>query len=325
MRLALCAVCVFLGAVVFAVPNMTRRELLFAVPIPPGFRYSAAGRRALWTFRALLLAAVVVGIGVLLLSPDSVLNISAAIVPIAIPLAGGIGFWWQHRRLAGAAVQFATPRETELTSVPEKLPRFTWLLAGPFAILAMAAEVLYYHWTSIPARFAMHFDALGQPNLWADRTTRGVYGPLLFGTELCTWFLVMALAGWYGSRRSHSRTIMLGGMIAIEYFVGLLFALIALQPLLHMPAWVILLLPMTILIPLIIVMANKMSEPEDPMDSTPNECWKAGIFYYNPNDAALFVEKRDGIGFAFNFANRLSWLLLFGMALVLASAPFVVG
>jgi uncharacterized membrane protein len=80
---------------------------------------------------------------------------------------------------------------------------------------------------------------------------------------------------------------------------------------------------MAILIPLILVVTKKMGEPGDQMEATPNECWKGAIFYYNPNDAALFVEKRDGWGYTFNFANSWSWVLLLGLVLVIASAPFV--
>jgi uncharacterized membrane protein len=35
------------------------------------------------------------------------------------------------------------------------------------------------------------------------------------------------------------------------------------------------------------------------------------------------VEKREGLGYTFNFANPWSWALLLGLALVVASAPFV--
>jgi len=32
---------------------------------------------------------------------------------------------------------------------------------------------------------------------------------------------------------------------------------------------------------------------EAPGDGTPDSCWKLGLFYYNPDDSALFVEKRS--------------------------------
>jgi uncharacterized membrane protein len=112
-------------------------------------------------------------------------------------------------------------------------------------------------------------------------------------------------------------------MIGIMYMLATLFVLVAVQAPLGIPIWVIVVWPMIITIPLIMVMASKMSEPGEPMEGTPNECWKAGIFYYNPNDAALFVEKWEGLGYTFNFANRWSWVLLAGLGLVIASAPLV--
>jgi uncharacterized membrane protein len=239
-------------------------------------------------------------------------------------VAGGIGFAWQNRRLAAAAVQFTGPREVDLTEAPDKLPRFAWFATGPFLILAASAMWLFLHWDSIPERFPVHWGAGGQPNRWADRTTKGVYGVLLFGGELCVWLTIMALAGWFGARRSRTRRTMFGCMIAAEYLLGLLFALISLQAPLGIPVWVIVLAPMVILIPLVAAMVRKMAEPGEPVDPTPNECWKAGILYYNPDDAALFVEKRDGYGYTFNFANRWSWALLLGMALVVASAPLLI-
>jgi uncharacterized membrane protein len=323
MRLILCTIYVFMGALLFALPSMTRRELLFAVPVPPDLRESRAGRHAIRMFRLVIVAVVAAATGALLLFPARLLNATAGAMPIAILLAAGIGFRWQNRALAAAAVQVTRPREAEITVAPERLPWFAWLGAGPFVILPAVAAWLYLHWESLPARFPVHFDVSGQADRWAGRTIRAVYGPLFFGAEICAWILITALAGWFGSRRSRSRSVMLGGMIAVEYLLGLLFALIALQSPLGIPVWVIALSPMAILIPLIIVMTNKMGELWEPMDPTPNECWKGDIIYYNPNDAALFVEKRDGLGYTPNFANLWSWVLLLSLALVIASAPFV--
>ncbi|HEY4933423.1 MAG TPA: DUF5808 domain-containing protein [Terriglobales bacterium] len=323
MRLILCTVYIFIGALVFASPNMSRRELLFAVPVPPDFRQSRAGQHAIRMFRLVIVMVVAAAAGAMLLSPASFLSMTAAVAPIAIVLAGVITFRWQNHALAVAAIQFTGSREVEMSVAPDDLPRFAWLAGGPFVVLAAAATWLYLHWDRIPARFPVHFGADGQANRWAERTIKGVYGPLFFGTEICSWVLIMALAGWFGSRRSRSRPVMLGGVIAIEYILGLLFALIAVQPLTAIPIWAIVLSPMVILILLIIVMTRKMSEPWEPMDPTPNECWKADVFYYNPNDGALFVEKRDGLGYTFNFANRWSWALLLGLVLVIASVPFV--
>jgi len=51
----------------------------------------------------------------------------------------------------------------------------------------------------------------------------------------------------------------------------------------------------------------------------PDNCWKWGIFYVNPDDAAVFVRKRNGLGYTLNFGNRWSWaivaLIVFAIAL----------
>lgn len=37
--------------------------------------------------------------------------------------------------------------------------------------------------------------------------------------------------------------------------------------------------------------------------------WKLGIFYFNPADPALFLEKRFGIGWTINLARPLAWII----------------
>ncbi len=199
MRFVLCAINAFVGALLVALPNMTRRELLFAVPVPRDFRNSRAGRHAISAFRAAIAVALVIGECALLFSPAKLLGAAAAVVPFAILLTAAISFAWQHRKLAPAAVQFIERREAVPAGTPEKLPRSIWLAGGPFVLLAAAATWLHSNWDRIPTRFPVHFGVSGEPNRWADRTTQGVYGPLLFGAELCGWLAIMAIAGWFGS------------------------------------------------------------------------------------------------------------------------------
>ncbi len=323
MRLVLIVINLVTGALVFAIPNMIRREVLFAVPVPPGSRESPAGRGAIANFRATVAVAVLAGVCGLLLSPPRYLNAVALAAPLVMVLAAGIAFYHQNRRLAPQAVQFTRPREAELSVAPDNLPRFAWLAAGPFVILAAAARFLYVNWSRIPARFPVHWGANGRPNRWVERSTKSVYGLLFFGAEICAFFLIMTLACWFGARRSRFRVSVMTVMIAAEYVLGLLFTLIALQPVLGIPVTLIAFASTSMLVTLVIVAARKMSNLGEPMDPTPNECWKGAIFYYNPDDAALFVEKRDGWGYTFNFANRWSWVLLAGLGVVIASVPYV--
>ena len=60
------------------------------------------------------------------------------------------------------------------------------------------------------------------------------------------------------------------------------------------------------------------------LDPQSDSYWKAGMFYYNPNDPAIFVAKRVGIGYTVNFANKMCWLVLAGI-LLLGLLPAALG
>jgi Family of unknown function (DUF5808) len=45
-------------------------------------------------------------------------------------------------------------------------------------------------------------------------------------------------------------------------------------------------------------------------DRTPDRYWKLGVFYFNPDDSAVLVEKRFGLGYNLNFARPTAWIIL---------------
>jgi len=53
----------------------------------------------------------------------------------------------------------------------------------------------------------------------------------------------------------------------------------------------------------------------------PDAAWK-GSFYSNPNDPALLVPKRFGIGYTLNFGNPWSWAVL-AFVLLMVVVPFI--
>jgi uncharacterized membrane protein len=51
-------------------------------------------------------------------------------------------------------------------------------------------------------------------------------------------------------------------------------------------------------------------------DATPDSAWIGGLFYYNPDDPALVVEKRSGLGWTVNLGHPQARLILIGLLLV---------
>jgi uncharacterized membrane protein len=122
------------------------------------------------------------------------------------------------------------------------------------------------------------------------------------------------------------RKPMVVAMLTVELMIALLFVAIPLKltGVIAISIPVMALGPLALLIPAMAYAVHESNKPRDP-DPTPNQCWRGGIIYYNPNDAALFVQRRDGIGFTVNLGNHWSWAVCGSLLVLLASMPFVIG
>lgn len=65
--------------------------------------------------------------------------------------------------------------------------------------------------------------------------------------------------------------------------------------------------------------ADDLEEERYYFDSDEDKQWIAGIFYYNPEDSAVFVEKRFGIGTTMNMARWQAWLIVGGLILFIVA------
>jgi uncharacterized membrane protein len=322
MKLTMCSPMLMMGALLLIIPNMMRRQMLFAVPVAPDFRESREGRHAVRLFRTVVALALAFGLLAMLALP---LGTYTAFAPLALAAVSSLAYYKAKQMVAPFRVQLQPTRSIALTDAPDKLPRFVWLSIAPFVLLAAAAIILHQHWNSIPQKFPVHIGLDGIPNRWAERSITAVYGPLFAAAEICAWLVTAGLASWFGARRSQLRLTILTIMIATEFSLALLFTVIALQTVLGIPVWIATTIALLSPVPVVILAIRKFNEPSEPAEKTPHECWKAGFLYYNPNDAAVVVEKRSGLGYTFNFANPWSWALLGGLIVVMLTLPLVIG
>ncbi len=61
------------------------------------------------------------------------------------------------------------------------------------------------------------------------------------------------------------------------------------------------------------------------IDRDDDRYWKLGLFYYNPNDPSLFLEKRFGVGWTINLARPVTWIILLVIIGLAAGIPFLLG
>ena len=63
---------------------------------------------------------------------------------------------------------------------------------------------------------------------------------------------------------------------------------------------------------------RRMEEPTSmPVDD--DRYWKLGIFYWNHDDASLFVPERFGIGWTINLGRPAAWTIIVGFVLVVVA------
>lgn len=300
------------GALMMAVPHFSARRFFFAVTVPPGFRDTEPARDALRRYRIVVLAATALAA----VLPNLVL------IPILPVIVGMAAFLKERHSLREFAVPAATVREADLTAGPDRLPWWTVLALPPFAALGAAALYLRSRFDEIPAKFPVHWGFNGQADRWTTKTEFGVYAPLLFGAGFIVLMIGMGLATFYGSRRSPQRLAILKVFVGISYVLGFVFSVIGLLPIVRISP-VVMILPAPIFIVVALWWSARASD-EDPGEPTPDECWHLGDIYYNPADPALFVQKRMGWGYTFNFGNRLSWLVLGGFLASTLGLVFVI-
>jgi uncharacterized membrane protein len=183
-------------------------------------------------------------------------------------------------------------------------------------------------WDRLPERIPVHFGLYGADR-WLDKTPAHVYGFLLFLASLCVVFLIVAYGMQHWSRaisstgeragsESRFRELSLWLMIGLQYLVVIPAVVMAFWP--NAPGASI--CPIVTLVAVVFAIvalirlgqggsrAEALPQYISPIgDHTPDTAWKCGLFYYNPADPSLIVEKRFGLGYTLNFGNRWSWVL----------------
>jgi uncharacterized membrane protein len=233
----------------------------------------------------------------------------------------------------------------QLTAVPEplaapnpdaRMARWVVPLAVIcFLLLAVTAIFLYTNFAALPERIPTHYGIDGRADAYHAKSAPIVAMPLVMGVLVTALMVVLlygiacgtrcAGEGERLARRWGQRRIAGGSLAALTVALNLLFSYLAVSPMVNpqgMPGGPGVLIGILLaVVALAFWMAIKLWDASGG-DETPEDRWTAGLFYSNPNDPALMVERRVGFGYTPNFARPLGWVIIL-LALALAATPFV--
>jgi uncharacterized membrane protein len=296
------------GVVWVMVPHLTPRVFLFGVRVPDGFRESPPARAAVRLYQGCVLLGILASAALLAFAGarQQAAVAAATVAPMVVAIAG---FYQAHIRLRpyAAPTPSSAERTASLGDGPGRLPRWFALAFPPLLAPVGAAAYLYANWERIPARFPIHFGMDGTPNGWSTRTPLHVFGICIFGEGLMLLLLAIGLASFFGARQSRIRDLTMGVMVGVTYLLGLIMSGTALLPLIQLPPWALLAVIPVFLAFLAAALykatsSGALTSASSSADADDSHWSFAGI-YNNPDDPALFVEKRLGIGFTLNFGN----------------------
>ncbi|MDO5033113.1 DUF1648 domain-containing protein [Corynebacterium sp.] len=225
-------------------------------------------------------------------------------------------------------------------------PSFPWIgLGGALLAIALSVLVIASNWDTIPQTFATHFDTSMQPDAWSEKSFFSVFGPTFVNTGL---LFFMGLAAWLGTKvkvnpradrsiKGQVRTAALMSattnslavlcLLTVTSLACLQLAILFPQYNGVIPVAIMALLFASVagaigMVAAILCAQTRIEEqlrgvhfPDEGTPSPDNdEHYKWGMFYYNPEDPAVLVDKRFGAGIDFNYATWQAKAFLGGIA-----------
>lgn len=235
----------------------------------------------------------------------------------------------------------------------QNLPSPLWFMTY-ILVIALTLIIGFIFYDKIPEKVIIHWDADLNPDRWVNKSYFLILFPVLMQLFMAfvfilTYFIIVRArqqidpANPEDSRRKNIMFKRAWANFTIFSGIFMLFVFLFMQVSFIIQFSPQLLTGIILGITGIIVLASiyisvkigqggsriKLSEKKDKNVSfrDDDKYWKLGVFYFNPDDPAVFVEKRFGIGWTNNWARALSWVLFIGLLVlmgVIITISFVV-
>lgn len=290
---------------------------------------------------------------------ENFIGIMYTILIFAYVIAHFIVYLIFHKKMKNLKEQYPEwMKKTQVIMVntqfrSNKLTYSNYWFAIPFVISIVTIVMTLVNYQQIPDRFPMQYNFSGEVTNWGTKSYRSVMLMPIMQIYLTLLFLfvniIISKAKQQVSaanpeeslnkniifrRRWSLFTILMGtGLIAMFMLPQLsLFYPINLKLQLYVPlVYLIAVCAGAIILSITTGQGgSRMSrsatgENGKVMDRDDDRYWKLGVFYFNPKDPAIFLEKRFGIGWTNNWAHPLSWVFIIVVILLAVGLPILLG
>lgn len=357
MMICLIALLPCTGFLVAATPWLMKERECFAVTVPETAQADPRLRAFKWRYSLIVAAftAALTLLGAAFAFAECMAGIVVVLsVGILLLCLGGFALMLCFRRKVmrikdaegWQAVAQEHAADTGAYTMP-KVPGLAWnLLYIPVLAVTLAAVVLAYPF--MPDMIPMHSDFSGNVNSWSPKSPATAAFPLWIQLFLaavmvfCHWTILRSKKGF--NPESPAASLWAYAMFARAQVIFLLATglAICLSMLLFVAASAgmlslaqagayivfvsVFVLIGAVAISLIYGQSGarllKRVSPAGELCYDDDEYWKLGVFYFNKEDASLFLPERFGIGWTMNLARPAVWAIIAGF--IAATIAFAV-
>jgi uncharacterized membrane protein len=338
-------------AIGLVLPSINSPTVPFGVRVPAQHLDDATIVRQVQIYRRRVLVSgfVAVGVGFVISRMTGLALLLPLSVLVQVAVWYGCFFLANHEiRAAKAAggwyegVRQGVAVDTGLRTDP---PRFPWAWLAPALVVIVATAVIgVIRYPSMPPILAVHYGANGVPNRLVAKSIGAAFSLVFVQigvTALLAGFAIaifrssrsdidpahpVGSARWHRRYMSLSAQALLGLVAMID--VGMLGSSLLMWTG-KVTSWA----PLTIVVPIltavalaVVVMAlNNRERDQDEQDTglthrDDDRYWRGGLIYINPEDRALLVPRRFGLGWTLNFGNPRAAMLLVGVLALIGLA-----
>jgi uncharacterized membrane protein len=336
-------------------PKLVRREIFFGARIPPDrIETDSVKKISAWYRNSYLLIAgavslLLLGVCFVSASPIPILIGVFGLIFIQFGL-----YSRAHKdalRLKKEKGWFSGKTETVVvdTSFRKQTILVTpWWFLVPVGMIVLDAVLGIRAYPTLPNKIAMHFDQLGRPDRWSGKSAWTLFAiPLNLVWITTLTFFIYRIIGWSKQelraddpeaslkqqtifRRRWSGfiiflNVMVCGLMSFFFFQALQMIHPGPHLIMGIPVgFTIVLLGVTLILAFQTgqggsrIRSSGKPKNTNVTNRNDDKYWKWGLFYYNPDDPSMFVEKRFGVGWTTNFGNwKVNWIIISIILLVI--------